>query len=91
MLEFLRGGSANDIVSLSRFHHQFFPDQVSFEENAFDADTQLTLQGLGHELKNTSYRYGNMQTIIIDHKTGTLDAASDPRGIGLAMVSAMAE
>ena len=91
MLEFLRGGNANDIVSLSRFHHQFFPDQVSFEENAFDTATQFTLQGLGHELKKTSYRYGNMQTIIIDHKTGTLDAASDPRGIGLAMVSAMAE
>jgi len=87
MLEFLRGGSASDIVSLPRFHHQYFPDQISFEDNAFDQATRESLQGLGHELKQMSYRYGNMQTIIIDHETGTLDAASDPRGIGLAIVS----
>ncbi len=87
MLEFLRGGNASDIVSLPRFHHQYFPDQISFEDNAFDQTTQKSLQALGHELKQRSYRYGNMQTIIVDHKTGSLDAASDPRGIGSAIVS----
>ena len=86
MLEFLRGGNASDIVSLPRFHHQFFPDQISFEDNAFDQATQDTLLGLGHELKQMSYRYGNMQTIVVDRKTGKLDAASDPRGIGSAVV-----
>ena len=87
MLEFLRGGSAKEIVSLPRFHHQYFPDQISFEDSAFDQATQKSLQGLGHELKQMPYRYGNMQTIIIDHKTGKLDAASDPRGTGSAVVS----
>jgi gamma-glutamyltranspeptidase/glutathione hydrolase len=87
MLEFLRGGNAGDIVSLARFHHQYFPDQISFEDNAFDQTTQKSLQSLGHDLKQMSYRYGNMQTIIVDHKTGSLDAASDPRGIGSAVVS----
>lgn len=87
MLEFLRGGSASDIVSLPRFHHQYFPDQISFEDNAFDQATQESLRGLGHELKQMSYRYGNMQAIIVDHEAGTLDAASDPRGIGSAIVS----
>ena len=87
MLEFLRGGDADDIVSLPRFHHQYSPDQISFEDNAFDSTTQEALKNLGHELKQMSYRYGNMQTIIVDHNTGKLDAASDPRGIGSAMVS----
>ena len=87
MLEFLRGGNAIDIVSLPRFHHQYFPDQISFEDNAFDEAKQKALQSLGHELKPMSYRYGNMQTIIVDHETGALDAASDPRGIGSAIVS----
>ena len=87
MLEFLRGGNADDIVSLPRFHHQYFPDQISFEESAFDQDIQETLRSLGHELKQMSYRYGNMQTIIVDHNTGKLDAASDPRGIGSSTVS----
>ena len=87
MLEFLRGGNAKEIVSLPRFHHQYFPDQISFEDNALNQATQKALQSLGHELKQMSYRYGNMQTIIVDHNTGTLDAASDPRGIGSAVVS----
>jgi len=87
ILEFLHGGSAREVVSLPRFHHQYFPDQISFEDSAFDQATQKSLQGLGHELKQMSYRYGNMQTIIVDHETGKLDAASDPRGIGSAIVS----
>ncbi len=87
ILEFLHGASAGEIVSLPRFHHQYFPDQISFEDGAFDKATQESLLGLGHELKQMSYRYGNMQTIIVDHETGKLDAASDPRGIGSAVVS----
>ena len=87
ILEFLHGGSAREVVSLPRFHHQYFPDQISFEDSAFDQATQKSLQGLGHELKQMSHRYGNMQTIIVDHETGKLDAASDPRGIGSAIVS----
>ncbi|MCZ6798454.1 MAG: gamma-glutamyltransferase [Gammaproteobacteria bacterium] len=86
MLEFLRGGSASEIVSLPRYHHQYFPDSIYFEDNTFDEETRQALENLGHELKQSSYRYGNMQTIIVDHRTGKLDAASDPRGIGAARV-----
>lgn len=86
MLEFLRGGSAEDIVSLPRFHHQYFPDNIYYEDNSFDESMQNALKALGHELKQSSYRYGNMQAIVIDHKKGKMEAASDPRGIGLAVV-----
>jgi len=87
MLEFLRGGSAVEIVSLPRFHHQYFPDNIYHEDNTFDEATRQALQKLGHELKLSSYRYGNMQTIIVDHESGKLDAASDPRGIGAAEIA----
>jgi gamma-glutamyltranspeptidase/glutathione hydrolase len=87
ILEFLHGASAREVVSLPRFHHQYFPDQISFEDGAFDQAIQDSLLGLGHELKQMSHRYGNMQAIIVDHETGKLDAASDPRGIGSAVVS----
>ena len=87
MLEFLRGGSASEIVSRPRFHHQYFPDNIYHEDNTFDEATQQALIKIGHELKLSSYRYGNMQSIVINHKTGKLDAASDPRGIGAAEVS----
>jgi gamma-glutamyltranspeptidase/glutathione hydrolase len=86
MLEFLRGGSASEIVSLPRFHHQYFPDNIYYEDNSFDEATRQALKNLGHELKLSSYRYGNMQTIIVDHESGKLDAASDPRGIGAAAI-----
>jgi gamma-glutamyltranspeptidase/glutathione hydrolase len=86
MLEFLRGGSASEIVSLPRYHHQYFPDSIYFEDDTFDQATRQALKNLGHELKQSSYRYGNMQAIIVDHRTGKLDAASDPRGIGAAQI-----
>ncbi len=86
MLEFLRGGSADQIVSLPRFHHQYFPDNIYHEDNTFDESSQSMLKSLGHELKQSSYRYGNMQTIVIDKNTGKAQAASDPRGIGSAVV-----
>ncbi len=86
MLEFLSGASAEQIVSLPRFHHQYFPDQIYHEDNAFDEATQKALKNLGHELKQSSYRYGNMQTIVVDTQSGKIEAASDPRGIGEAEV-----
>ncbi|MCP4433798.1 MAG: gamma-glutamyltransferase [Gammaproteobacteria bacterium] len=86
MLEFLRGSSAKQIVSLPRFHHQYFPDKIYHEDNTFEESSQGTLKSLGHELKQSSYRYGNMQTIVIDKNTGKTQAASDPRGIGSAVV-----
>ncbi len=87
MLEFINGGDARAIVSRARFHHQYFPDTISYEDNAFDASMVTALEARGHELKRMSYRYGNMHSIIIDHHSGKLDAASDPRVIGEAIVA----
>ncbi len=87
MLEFLDGGDAEAIVSKPRFHHQFFPDKIFYEPGAFDPATISTLKGLGHELQEMSYQYGNMHAIVVNHDNGQLDAASDPRGIGEATVS----
>ena len=84
MLEFLRGGNAEQIVSLPRFHHQYFPDNIYYEDNAFDETRQNALKAKGHALKQSSNRYGNMQAIVIDQ--GRITAASDPRGIGSAVV-----
>jgi len=86
ILEFLKGADANRIVSLPRFHHQYFPDVISHEDNAFDQPLADKLRARGHELRQMSYRYGNMHSIIIDHRSGKLDAASDPRVIGAAEV-----
>ena len=41
----------------------------------------------GHEFKVYPWRNGNMHSIIIDKKSAKLDAASDPRGEGQAIVA----
>ena len=87
ILEFLDGGNAEAIVSRRRFHHQYDPDVIRYEENTFPAATIEALIQKGHEFKVYPWRTGNMHSIIIDKKSGKLDAASDPRGEGQALVA----
>ena len=87
ILEFLNGGNAEAIVSRRRFHHQYDPDVIRYEENTFPASTIEALMQKGHEFKVYPWRTGNMHSIIIDNKSGKLDAASDPRGEGQAIVA----
>ena len=85
-LDFADGQLPQSWVSLRRFHHQYQPDQVQFELHGLTEFEQQRLAGLGHELKEVSRRYGNMQAILWDKKENRLHAASDPRGEGLAVI-----
>jgi gamma-glutamyltranspeptidase/glutathione hydrolase len=85
-MEFMEGGDAGAIVSLPRFHHQYLPDEIQFEVDAFDAATLEGLQSRGHSLAPQARRFGNMQAIVWDRSSGEVGAASDPRGIGEAVV-----
>jgi gamma-glutamyltranspeptidase/glutathione hydrolase len=85
-LEFARGGGPTAIVSASRYHHQYLPDHVQYEQDGFDAALRAALLAKGHELKEVGRNYGNMQAIVWDRGADTLEAASDPRGEGGADV-----
>lgn len=87
-LGFSADATAEEIVSMSRFHHQYVPDVIQIEPGAIADSTQLELEELGHQIKLLDSTYGNMQAIIIDKSTGRVEAASDPRGIGEAAVGA---
>ncbi len=87
ILDFYEGKNADGIVNAGRFHHQYLPDEISYEPGVFDQSLVKTLQKLGHKTRELNSDYGNMQVIIVDKKTGELDAASDERGIGSAKVS----
>ena len=76
----------DDWVKLPRFHHQFLPDAIQFEPEAFDEQTQQRLKALGHQLSPRKRRYGNMHAIYWDKKANSVKAASDPRGEGHAIV-----
>jgi gamma-glutamyltranspeptidase/glutathione hydrolase len=85
-LNFLNGKHAQEIVSAPRFHHQFSPDVVEFEPGALSADERAQLEARGHTLKEGSRKWGNTQVVTWDYKTGKVEAASDPRGVGEGMV-----
>lgn len=91
ILDFYDGLIAQAIVDDGRYHHQYLPDQISYEPGYFDEALVSELELLGHSVKELDSQYGNMQLVILDKKTGKAEAASDSRGIGSAEVSARPE
>jgi len=85
-LAFHQGANAAEMVKLPRFHHQFLPDQIQYEANAFGREEAFGLQWMGHELQKLERSYGNMQVVVWDKQKQKVEAASDPRGIGAATV-----
>jgi gamma-glutamyltranspeptidase/glutathione hydrolase len=85
-LNFLDGMSAADIVRYPRYHHQYLPDEVVYEKGALSADEIKALEGEGHQLRESSRQWGNMQVITWDYASGHVEAASDPRGAGEGLV-----
>jgi gamma-glutamyltranspeptidase/glutathione hydrolase len=61
-----------------RFHHQFLPDQLQYEPGGLDAATIEALRARGHEMREGSRRYGNMNAISWTYGQAPL-AATDPR------------
>lgn len=84
ILDMQQNNDPHGWVELPRFHHQFLPDEVQFEPDALSAEVQQQLTAMGHKLKPLSDRYGNMQAIFINSRSGEVQAASDSRGIGRA-------
>ena len=82
ILDQAAGNKPDSWVSLPRYHHQYLPDVVQHEADAFDADMIESLTDRGHTLKQLDSEYGNMQAIYWDRKAGQVFAASDPRGVG---------
>jgi gamma-glutamyltranspeptidase/glutathione hydrolase len=86
ILAAMAGGDPQDWVATRRFHHQYLPDEILFEADAFDPELQAALRARGHRLSPAPGDYGNMQLVVWDRATATVRAASDPRGIGQAEV-----
>ena len=85
-LDFAQGNAPESWVNLPRFHHQFIPDVLEYEQGAL-TDAELTgLAARGHQTKAARYRYGDMQAVMLDKATHALSAASDRRGEGRAVV-----
>lgn len=86
-LDFAQGhGRPEEWVGRPRFHHQYLPDIVAYEANAFDETERRTLEQRGYKLEAVRGGYGNMQLVTWYKKTGRVEAVSDPRGEGRGLV-----
>jgi gamma-glutamyltranspeptidase/glutathione hydrolase len=79
ILDFMEGNEPLSWVSLPRFHHQYVPDKISAESNAFSAEDIATLEAMGHEVEVRERPWGNMHGVMWNMKTGEVSGGSDPR------------
>ena len=80
ILDYFEGGTAETMTAAKRFHHQFLPDVIRYEKDAFTEETITILESKGHTLQEIS-SYGNMQVVTWEKDSGDVSSSSDPRGI----------
>ena len=76
VLEFKMG--MQEAVQATRFHHQWRPEPIYYEEDAFDSLVLQKLNDLGHKTKQRS-SIGRVDAILV-LPDGTLETGADPRG-----------
>ena len=84
MLQYLDGRAVQNWVAAPRYHNQYLPDVLEHEPRTFTDAQKADLAARGYTLKDVGRSYGNQQVFLWNKKSGAVDAASDPRGIGLA-------
>lgn len=72
------GLNAQQAIDSGRFHHQWLPDRVRIEANAFSPDTLRLLQVKGHAFQTTA-AIGCAQVILYDRDDGVFEGGSDLR------------
>jgi gamma-glutamyltranspeptidase/glutathione hydrolase len=80
ILAFIDGESPQKFVGNPRYHHQYLPDVISAEKGAFSPDEVKALEAMGHKVNESERRWGFMNAVSWDRKTGAMQAGSDPRG-----------
>lgn len=89
VLEFVDGKSAPEITARRRFHHQYLPDVISAEADAFAREDIRALQERGHTVNDGERPWGNMHVVVWDRRTNEVTGAADPRSpVGSARVEA---
>lgn len=78
------GMTMQEAVDAKKYHHQWLPDVVMVEKEAFDKTTLDGLRALGHEVVERG-QIGKMDCILV-REDGRLEGASDPtRNGGVAI------
>jgi gamma-glutamyltranspeptidase/glutathione hydrolase len=78
------GMNIQQAIDAPRIHHQWLPDEITYEPYGLSADTQRALESRGHKLTAKPRYMGDCEGIMIEEKTGVRLGASDPRSEGAA-------
>jgi gamma-glutamyltranspeptidase/glutathione hydrolase len=84
MLQYLDGQPVTQWASAPRYHHQYIPDVLEYEADAFTEEELSDLRERGYRLRETKRDFGNQQVLLWRKNNARVEAASDPRGIGLS-------
>lgn len=68
------GMTMQEAVNAKKFHHQWLPDEIDYEEEAFDQATMEKLMKMGHQLQLRE-SIGRMDAIL--RQDGQLEGAAD--------------
>ena len=68
----------SDAVAAPRFHHQWFPDEISYEDGGIDSLTLTVLKNMGHKVKARG-SIGRVDAVMIS-TDGSRSAGADRRG-----------
>jgi gamma-glutamyltranspeptidase/glutathione hydrolase len=71
--------NVSEAIDADRFHHQWLPDEIFWEEYEFNQDTRDALERMGHHFREKPTALGDAEGVEIDQKTGMRMGASDPR------------
>ncbi len=72
------GMNIDEAVQEPRFHHQWLPDEIIYEKDAFSPELIKTLTSMGYSL-NPIEALGLIEAIMVDEK-GVFHGAADRRG-----------
>jgi gamma-glutamyltranspeptidase/glutathione hydrolase len=91
LLDLVDGADAKTAVTAPRFHHQYLPDKVYAEAGAFTPEEIAQLGARGYSVVDNEKPWGNMQVVVWDKSARRVEAASDPRGMGVGKGGVSAE
>ena len=87
ILGFDQGLTAQQVVALPRFHHQYLPDKISLEPDALTPAVVKGLEAMGHKVTIEDGTWGRMQAVEWNRASNTLSGGTDPRNeVGKAEV-----
>ena len=72
------GMNAQEAVDAGRIHHQWLPDRITYEKQAFSPDTLALLKAWGHTLNERSGQ-GTAEVIVNNVEKGVLEGGNDYR------------